>query len=329
MKALFLINVSKKEKEEIKEKLSKEVEVIFRDEFTEEERKNVLKEVEIILGGRLLDEELNSTKKLKFHQTFGTGVDRHNLKIYKQKNIILCNSHEHSDTIAEYAFSLLLASSKELLANDRLLREKGLWDYTQYPSVSLTNKVILFLGFGHIGKKVMEYCKPFNMKFIAIKRKKDTTIQDVTVYTPDEKIKAIKQADFIINSLPLTEETKNFLNRDEFNAMKKEVIIVNVGRGKTIDEEQLYLNLRNRRIKGAAIDVWYNYPKKRGEKQEPVPCYPSKYPFQELDNIIMSAHRAWQTDKKWHDRVIKLVENINRFVRNEEPLDKVNLDTGY
>ena len=84
--------------------------------------------------------------------------------------------------------------------------------------------------------------------------------------------------------------------------MKKEVIIVNVGRGKTINEEQVYLNFRNRRIKGAAIDVWYNYPKKRGEKQEPVPCYLSKYPFQELDNIIKSAHLAWQTDKKWHDR---------------------------
>ncbi|UJG43796.1 MAG: hypothetical protein K9W46_01100 [Candidatus Heimdallarchaeum endolithica] len=94
MKALFLINASKQEKEEIKEKLREEVEAIFGDELTEEERKNVLKEVEIILGGRLSDEELNSVKKLKFHQTFGTGVDRHNLKIYKQKNIILCNSHE-------------------------------------------------------------------------------------------------------------------------------------------------------------------------------------------------------------------------------------------
>ncbi|UJG40971.1 MAG: 2-hydroxyacid dehydrogenase [Candidatus Heimdallarchaeum aukensis] len=329
MKALFLINANEQEKEEIRERIDERVEVFFRDELTEDERKKILQEVDIVLGGRLSKEELESTNKLKFHQTFGTGVDRHNLKIYKEKNIILCNSHEHSDTIAEYAFSLLLAASKELLANDKLLREKGLWDYTQYPSVSLTNKTILFLGFGHIGKKVMEYCKPFDMKFIAIKRRKNAEMQNVTVYTPEKRIEAIKQADFIINSLPLTEETRNFLGKEEFNAMKKEAIIVNVGRGKTIDEEELYLSLKNKKIKGAAIDVWYNYPKRRGEKQEPVPCYPSKYPFQELDNIIMSAHRAWQTDKKWHDRVIKLVENINRFVRGEEPLNKVNLDMGY
>jgi len=74
-------------------------------------------------------------------------------------------------------------------------------------------------------------------------------------------------------------------------------IIVNVGRGMTINDEALHKALKENQIKVAGIDVWYNYPQKRGtDEREPLLCYPSDYPFQVLDNIIMSAYRAWNTN---------------------------------
>jgi phosphoglycerate dehydrogenase-like enzyme len=111
--------------------------------------------------------------------------------------------------------------------------------------------------------------------------------------------------------------------------MKSTVIIVNVGRGVTINEEELYYALKHKKIRGAAIDVWYNYPKSRApEEQKPFPCYPSRFPFQELTNVIMTAHRAWQSDVLARD-FKPFLNNINRYIRGETPQNMVNLNEEY
>lgn len=262
------------------------------------------------------------------HQTFATGLEEFNFNFYKNNNILLCNSHTHSKIIAEYGFALLFSIAKELITNDHLLRE-GNWDYTLHPAITLFGKRILFLGYGNIAKMFKKMCEPLEMDFIALKRTKDCDDPGVKIFTSEEKLVAIKQADIIINCLPLTKNTINFLDVDEFNAMKPSVIIVNVGRGITINEEALFNALKNKKIRGAAIDVWYNYPEVRGgDKQKPFPCYPSKFPFQELKNVIMTAHRAWQSDALMAD-VKPLFYNVHRFINGEKPLNIVNLDEGY
>jgi phosphoglycerate dehydrogenase-like enzyme len=212
--------------------------------------------------------------------------------------------------------------------NDQLLRE-GNWDYTQYPAITLFGKTILFLGYGNIAKILKEMCKPFEMNYITVKRTRQCDDPDIEIFTPEEKLEAIKQADIVINTLPLTKKTINFLDKIEFEAMKTSVIIVNVGRGITINEEEFYIALKDKRIRGAAIDVWYNYPEVRGsEKQEPLPCYPSEFPFYELKNVIMTAHRAWQSDALMTD-LKPFLDNVNRFIRGETPFNIVNLEEGY
>ncbi|MHA1668207.1 MAG: 2-hydroxyacid dehydrogenase [Candidatus Heimdallarchaeaceae archaeon] len=329
MKVLIMTSPTKEERKRIVQILDKRAEVYFYNSLRKEEREKILSETEIIFGGRLTDEQLSIAKKLKFHQTFATGLDRHNLQFYKEKSIILCNSHFHSHIIAEYAFSLLAAASKELLQNDSLLR-KGEWNYNKYKSVSLFEKTILFLGYGKISRHIKKMCEPFSMKFIAIKRTKDVEDDDVQIFLPDQKKEALEQADFIINTLPKTPKTIDFIDEQAFSHMKDTAILINVGRGETINEEALYKALKEKKIKCAAIDVWYNYPKNRGtEKQTPYPCFPSRFPFQELDNVIMTAHRAWVTDFPWFAFTEQLLENINRFIRGEELLNVVNLSEGY
>ena len=167
------------------------------------------------------------------------------------------------------------------------------------------------------------------MKYLAIKRTKQCDDPDIEIFTPDEKLAAIKQADIIINCLPRTSKTINFLDKVEFETMKPTVIIVNIGRGITINEEELYSALKDKRIRAAAIDVWYNYPKIRGaDTQEPLPCFPSKFPFHELENVIMTAHRAWQSDALLTD-LNPFLENVNRFIRGEQPQNIVNLEEEY
>ncbi len=325
---LSMIKSNEEEKNKIRAILPSE-EIIFYFDLDENQQQTVLKKAEIIVGGKIDDEKLKQTENLKLHQTFATGVDRHNLALYKEKGIILCNSHYHSPTIAEYGFALLVAASKELIGNDRLLR-KGLWNPYDLPSVTLYNKTICFLGYGHIAKWVRKMLEPFSMKILTIKRTEKCEDVDVEVYNPENKLQALAKADFIFNSLPLNSKTKDFLGEEEFKVMKKSAILVNVGRGETINEQALYTALKENMIKGAAIDVWYNYPKTRTTTdQENNICHPSQYPFNELDNIIMSAHRAWVTDTPWFDNTTKLFENVKRFISSEEVENIVNLDEGY
>ncbi|MEE9410216.1 MAG: 2-hydroxyacid dehydrogenase [Candidatus Heimdallarchaeota archaeon] len=303
--------------------------LIFNDDLQEEEKEEILAEVDIIIGGRLTDEQLKIANNLKMQQSFGTGVERHNLEYFKEKGIIFCNNHSHAFVIAEYGFSLLNAASKELLSNDQLLR-KGSWDYKKHESISLYDKTMVFLGYGEIAKSFKRLCEPFNMKFLAVKRTEECEDPSVNVFLADQKKEALKKADFIFNSLPLTKKTTSFLDEEEFKIMKENTIVINVGRGKTINERALYNALKEKKIKGAAIDTWYVYPENRfGEDQEPDICFPSDYPFQELDNIIMSAHRAWVTDIPLFESPENLIQNVNRFIRGEIPENVVNFDEEY
>ncbi len=331
MNVLLMGNLSEEDKTAAKNIIDKSTILTFFQDLNEDEKEESLTKAEIVVGGSLSDEQLSKAKKLKMQQIFGTGVNRHNLQFFKENGIILCNSHAHSFIIAEHGFSMLVAASKNLLTSDQLLRQ-GIWDPQRGTSVTLFNKTILFLGFGEIAKNFKKFCKPFDMRYIALKRSETCDDPEVTVFLPDKKKEAIEQADFIFNSLPLTPKSTDFLDAEDFMVMKPDTIIVNVGRGATINDKALYDALKDRKIRGAAIDVWYDYPDRRGggeQEQQPNPCYPSSYPFQELDNIIMSAHRAWVTDLSFMDLRKELFLNVNRFIKREQVKNIVNLEEGY
>ncbi|MFW9827224.1 MAG: NAD(P)-dependent oxidoreductase [Candidatus Thorarchaeota archaeon] len=312
----------------VKNAIESNTQVIFYDEIRNEEKGRIMNEIDILIGPRIENNELELFKNLKMHQTFATGLEDFNFNFYKNNNILLCNTHTHSKIIAEYGFALLLSLAKELVVNDQLLRE-GNWNYTRFPSITLFRKTILFLGYGNIAKILKKLCIPLEMNFIAVKRTKKCDDPDIEIFLPEEKLTAIKKADIIINCLPQTEKTVDFISFNEFQAMKSNTIIINVGRGITINEEALYIALKDKKIRGAGIDVWYNYPEVRGgEKQEPFPCYPSKFPFHELENVLMTAHRAWQSDALMND-VKPFLYNVNRFIRGEKPENIVNLEEGY
>ncbi|MFX1526549.1 MAG: NAD(P)-dependent oxidoreductase [Promethearchaeota archaeon] len=327
---LELVNLLSREdiKTNIRQSLGPNVDVVFYDEINSSEKVQIIKDIDVLIGPKIEETEFDLYKNLKMHQTYATGLEDYYFPFYRKNNILLCNSHTHSKIIAEYGFALLLSISKELITNDQLLRE-GNWDYTQFPAITLFGKTILFLGYGNIAQTFKKLCEPLNMKYIAVKRTKSCKDPYVEIYTPDQKLLAIRQADIIINTLPLTKSTVSFLDALEFGAMKESVIIVNVGRGDTINERELYTALKDKRIRGAALDVWYNYPEVRGaKKQDPMPCYPSKFPFHELRNVVMTAHRAWQSDALMTD-LKPFLNNVIRFIQGEKPLNIVNLDEEY
>ena len=132
--------------------------------------------------------------------------------------------------------------------------------------------------------------------------------------------------DVLLCVLPETPETTGLIGARELGLLPRHAILVNVGRGRTIDEEALYMALRDRRIRAAGIDVWYQYPKGDAERASTLP---SRFPFHELDNVVMTPHRGgWLADFE-HLRVQALAEMLAAAAAGRPMPDLVDKALGY
>jgi len=135
-------------------------------------------------------------------------------------------------------------------------------------------------------------------------------------------------ADVLFVCLPLTSRTEGIIGLTELALLPSQAIIVNVGRGPLIAEAALYQILKERKIKGAGLDVWYNYPSSADARSRTAP---STFPFGELDNVVMSPHRAGSLGKERAEylRMEALAESLNAAARGAEVPSPVDLQEGY
>ena len=172
----------------------------------------------------------------------------------------------------------------------------------------------------------MKFLSGLGAKCLAVDDKEYDETPDglEAVYKPDQLMEAVKLADYFVLTIPLTPQTRGLINKQVFEAMKPSAYLINTSRGAIVAEEDLYNALSSKTIAGAAIDVWYNYP-----KSDNPTVMPSKdYPFQELDNLVLSPHRAGFT-RGGHPHLDDAIENLNRFARGQELINVVHLDLGY
>ncbi|MEM6441835.1 MAG: NAD(P)-dependent oxidoreductase, partial [Pseudomonadota bacterium] len=140
---------------------------------------------------------------------------------------------------------------------------------------------------------------------------------------PDSLDKLLKESDFVLVATDMNAETIGLIDADRLAAMKPDGVIINVGRGRVIDEDALYDALAAKRIGGAVIDVWYNY----ASPADPDP-WPCNRPFQDLDNVILSPHRSAVTEAMHARRWRFVAENCLRIGRGEPPENVVFVGTG-
>ncbi len=288
------------------------------------------RDVEIIASVSVPGEYIRRASSLRMIQTFGAGIDRVDLDAVRARgDIILCNNHVNSAEVAEYAISLLFAVAKNLIPSDRELRI-GNWIHRwggPVPNLEIRGKNVLIIGLGHIGADIAKRLKSFEVTITAATRsgtsRNDGLVNHVA--SIDEVQPFVKDADFVILSLPLTDESVGLVSREFLSWMKPTSILVNISRAQIIDELALYDVLKEKRIHGAGIDVWWRYPTKwRGTA---VP--PADVPFHELDNIVISPHRAAYSEHIEHELYLFAAENTLRFIRGETPMNIIDLERGY
>lgn len=165
-------------------------------------------------------------------------------------------------------------------------------------------------GFGRIGREIATRAIALGMRVRALSRwSKSEASGQVTKFTLDRTEEFLSDCDFVVVTLPLDKTTIGMINADWFGAMKPNAVLINVGRGKVVDEAALYFALHDKRIRGATIDVWYNYPDSIDVE---VPM--SMYPLHELPNIVITPHCSGRTNEMFERRWVEIANNLKYYL---------------
>ena len=224
----------------------------------------------------------------------------------------VCNVYGHERGVAEQAFMHMLALHKGLFRLDSALR-KGDWVPERPYLPEMIGRHLLVLGAGQIGRELVRWGRFLGMEVTVLTRRPSGARASPGVRRLgglDELPAHLPQADFVVVAIPAAAGTIDLISAREFALMKSTAFIINVGRGPVINEPALYDALRTKRIAGAGLDVWYQYPKAPGQIQRPAQC-----PFHELDNIIMTPHKPTAETMAYRWRAI--AGNIVRLVAGE------------
>lgn len=283
-----------------------------------------LAEVDVLVSLAFTREMGAAARRLRLVQVPGAGLDRIDLGALPA-GARLANVYGHETGIAEYVIGAMLALTREFGRLDAALRRgqwKSQWAVGAAPPPvwpELAGKRLGILGYGRIGQAVARRALAFDMEVTAIRR--ESTRPDphgvVAVRGTDALDDVVARSDYLALTLPLTPETRGLLGERQLRSMKPTAILVNVSRAQIIDEDALYRVLAERRIGGAALDVWYRYPAGSG------PTLPANQPFHALPNVLATPHVSGWTDGMLQARAAVIAENIRRIARGEPPVNLV------
>jgi phosphoglycerate dehydrogenase-like enzyme len=314
--------------------LSSDIKLIFPESYDEATLVNNVSKAEVLLGGFFSEGLLSHARNLKFAQIPWTGVDNLDFDLLRKHNVVVCNSHSNSEVVAEHAVAMMMDAAKKLSYHDREMR-KGNWNRlfpdTQNNISPFSQKIsgskIGIIGFGAIGQSIVNMLKGFSCSFHVFTRSgliAEEFKNKVEWFKIKDFIDKAKELDVVFVAIPLTKETQGIIDKHFFNAMSANSILINISRGQVLNPTHLYDVLLNKQIGGAAIDTWYNYP----SPSNPM-VFPSlEFPFHELDNIILSPHRAGYIDSGF-PHLDDAIENLNRFVKGESLKNIISLNNTY
>lgn len=332
---LFIWEVREELQEYLRQGLNdkKDLNLIFLTDTSEENLLKHAPDAHIVVGWRPTSDFLNTAQKMKLFINPGVGV-QHHIKPFREltktRDITLVNGHGNTYFTAQHAVALLLAAANKIIPHHIWMVE-GLWRRGDSfaKSTPLRYRKIGLLGYGAVNSKVHKFLSGFDVEFLVMKRTwngDEDFPTPVKQFLPQDLDKFLKETDMLIIAVPQTERTSGMIGEKELKLLGPESILVNIARGVVIDEEALYNALKDKIIAGAGIDVWYDY---RPEPDVDNRKYPTKFPFHELDNIVLSPHRgASPMDdlKRWDE----VIENVTRFAEGRKDfINVVELDRAY
>jgi len=240
----------------------------------------------ILLGSRLTAESLTGADRLRLVARFGVGYDNVDVAACTAAGIPVTITPDGTRRpVAAAALTLLLALAHRLQAKDRLVREDRWDDRLDHMGTGVTGRTVGLVGWGNIGREVGRLVAPLDMRPVAYDPYADAAAAAAAGVELTDLGDLMARADFVVITAALTEETRHLIDAAAIAKMKPTAYLVNVARGPIVDQPALTDALRNRRIAGAALDVF-----------DPEPSEPDD-PLLGLDNVLLSPHAVAWTDE--------------------------------
>jgi phosphoglycerate dehydrogenase-like enzyme len=288
-------------------------------EFTETEEELIEKipNADAIMTMKLKAEHLKIAPNLKWIQGLMAGVDALPLDTIKERGIILTTGRGiHKNHMTEYALSMMILDARNL---DQLLlkQKKKEWD-PSFKQGEIKGKTLGIIGLGSIGKELARKASFMGMDVIGVKRTRNPVPHVRKVYTNEEVEEIFKQSDYIVNLLPYTPETEKFVDKNLMTLMKPTACMLNLGRGSTVNEDDLYDALKNKVFRKYISDVFETEP------------LPKESPLWDLDNIIITPHICGPNVNYMSKAYDIVKENIGKYKEDSESvINKYSFERGY
>lgn len=277
-------------------------------------------DAEIIAGWRNKFDQtkLLSNEKLRWVQTWSAGVNSLPLKDLAANKINITSANGvHSYPISETIYALMLGLTRKVHTYVRNQLTKT-WDGSDI-KLEMHNKTMGLFGVGAIGLETAKIAKAFGMKVIGIRHSGKSSQYVDEMYTPDKMNSILPECDYVVVTLPLTDDTYHLFQKEQFELMKSSAFFINIGRGEIVKEEDLVTALKEEEILGAGLDVF---------ETEPLAV---TSPLWEFDNVIITPHTSGSTEH-YNRRVIEdiFLPNLQSYLQNKElSINLVDYKKGY
>ena len=295
---------------------------ISRDGLTHADADAVLAEAEILLRGQIqasvLDHVIERAPGLRWIHSISAGVDRVVTPLTRQRHLRVTNARGvFSRPIAEYVVLMALAIARRLPQLLDLQRERT-WQPLR--GSELGGLTVGIVGYGSIGAEVARLLEPFGTRVIATRRRPDLGsggLSNVEVWGADRLHDLLRAADVVVIAAPLTDETAGLIGAAELQEMPSHAWLINIARGRLVDETALRHALANGWIGGAVLDVF---------DEEPLPA---ESPLYDTPNLVITPHTSWSSDRVVERSIDLFVANLERYLADQPLENLVDLEAGY
>jgi D-2-hydroxyacid dehydrogenase (NADP+) len=267
----------------------------------------------VVVSGLWRNELIPPAAKLRFIQSIGAGVDQFDRDALGARGIRLASAQGVNErAVSQHAMALILALMRHIPAgrdNQRRRHWRGMISDLAQREDELGGKTLLIVGLGRIGSRLATLARAFGLRVIATKRDpaKGADAADLVVSDADLS-EVLPQADLVALTCPLTPQTDKLIDAAALAAMKPSSYLINVARGRVVDEPALIAALETKRIAGAALDCTVEEP------------LPESSPLWGFDNVLITPHTAGET-RRYEDNVLDiLLENLEHLWRGETEL---------
>lgn len=267
----------------------------------------------LVISGLWRNELVEKAPRLSYIQSIGAGTDQFGREVLSAKGIRLASaSGVNMKAVSDHGMALILALARRLPeARDNQSRHhwRGMISDISQREDELGGKTIVIVGLGKIGGRLAALAKAFDMHVIGVRRDPSAGKGAAdNVHSLADLDSLLPQADVVALTCPLSKETENLIDADAFGRMKRSALLINIARGRVVDEAALIDAMRGARIAGAAIDVTVEEP------------LPAESPLWDLPNTFITPHTAGET-RRYEDNVLDILEdNLRRLWSGETTL---------